>query len=180
MRPGWIPADRLDVGRGQGGHRPMVAPAVTVSNGIGFSPDGTCAYYIDSATHRIDVFSVTDDCSLVDRRPLVEIDPRDGAPDGLCVDSDGGIWVALYGGGAVRRYRPDGELDGVVAVAARQVTSCAFGGPDLGTLYITTSRENLDPDDDPLAGSLFSFRPAVRGMSTTPYRIAEPCSDQPT
>jgi sugar lactone lactonase YvrE len=74
------------------------------------------------------------------------------------------VWTALFGSGQVHRYGPDGTLDAVVEVAAQQVTACTFGGADLDELFITTSREGLGPDDDPLAGALFSARVGVRGM----------------
>jgi sugar lactone lactonase YvrE len=87
----------------------------------------------------------------------------DENPDGLTVDAEGGVWVALFGGGVVRRYTPEGRLDAVVEVPAAQVTACTFGGPRLDRLYITTSRENLAPGDDPLAGSLFAVDTGVTG-----------------
>jgi len=139
-----------------------VLDGVTVSNGLDWSPDGSLAYYDDTATHRIDVFDYDRDAGLTGRRPLVRF-PDDGRPDGLTVDADGGIWVALYGGSAVHRYRPDGVLDGVVDVPTAQVTACTFGGPGLDQLFITTSREGMGPDDDPMAGSLFRADVGVTG-----------------
>lgn len=147
----------------------VILPSVTVSNGIGFSPDGSRAYYADSPTHRLDVFTVTDAGRLIERRTLTTFDPLAGAPDGLWVDELGGIWVAMYGGGRVQRVLPDGTLDLQVAVDARQVTSCTFGGMDLSTLYITTSRENLEDGDDPLAGSIFQANVGVRGLAALPF-----------
>ncbi len=132
---------------------------VTVSNGLGFSPDGTLAYYNDTATGGVDVFDNVDD-RLVERRRFVEIDPEDGAPDGLTVDSEGGVWVALYDGSAVRRYDPDGTVSEVVELPATKVTACTFGGDDLDVLYVTTSREGLDEDQERDAGSVF----AVSGL----------------
>lgn len=137
----------------------VVLEEVTISNGLDWSPDGTRAYYVDTATGRVDVFDY--DGELRGRRTFAEIDG--GHPDGLTVDAEGGVWVALYDGGAVRRYSPDGALDAVVEVGARKVTACAFGADDLDELFITTSREELEPGDDPLAGSLFSVRPGVSG-----------------
>jgi sugar lactone lactonase YvrE len=136
---------------------------VTVSNGLEWSPDGSLAYYADTATHRVDVFDYESGAGLTGRRPFVELD-GDERPDGLTVDADGGVWVALNGSGAVRRYRPDGVLDEVVELPTAQVTACTFGGPDLDQLFITTSREGLAPDDDPVAGSLFRVDPGVRGL----------------
>ena len=138
---------------------------VSVSNGLEWSPDGSRAYYNDTPTQRTDVFDYDGDSGLTGRRPFVEI--PDGSPDGLTVDEEGGVWVALYGSGEVRRYTTDGVLDEVVEVQARKVTACTFGGPHLDELFITTSREGLEPGDDPLAGSL--FRAAV-GVSGLPVR----------
>jgi sugar lactone lactonase YvrE len=87
----------------------------------------------------------------------------DGKPDGLTVDAAGSVWVALYGGGEVRCYLPDGVLADVVHVPASNVTACTFGGPRLDRLYITTSREGLAPGDEPLAGSLFVADVGVTG-----------------
>jgi sugar lactone lactonase YvrE len=143
---------------------------VTVSNGFGFSPDGTLAFYNDTGTGRTDVFDYDREDGLTHRRPFAEVqDEEQNRPDGLTVDAEGGVWVALFGGAAVRRYAPDGTLDLVVDVGARQVTACAFGGADLDELYITTSRENLSDGDDPAAGSLFRFVPGVRGLPVLPF-----------
>src|SRR5919112_472634 len=145
----------------------VVLENVTISNGLEWSPDGSLAYYNDTPTQRTDVFDYDGGSGLTGRRPFAEIPPEAGGPDGLTVDEEGGIWVALYGGGAVRRYTPEGVLDEVVEVAAKKVTACTFGGPDLDQLFITTSREDLNPGEDPLAGSLFR---AVVGVVGLPVR----------
>jgi sugar lactone lactonase YvrE len=134
---------------------------ITVSNGLEWSPDGTIAYYNDTPTHRISIFDYDPEAGLVNRRTLADL--GDLRPDGLTVDAEGGVWTALYGGSAVHRYTPEGRLDEVIDVSARQVTACTFGGEDLDRLFITTSRENLGPDDDSLAGSLFFSDVGVRG-----------------
>ncbi|WP_432485156.1 SMP-30/gluconolactonase/LRE family protein [Kineococcus esterisolvens] len=148
-----------------------VLTGVTISNGLGFSPDGALAYYNDTPTGRTDVFDYDRDGGLTNRRPFAQVNDDSGAnnPDGLCVDAEGGVWTALFGGSAVRRYAPDGTLDAVVEVGARQVTACTFGGADLDELFITTSRENLADDDDPAAGSVFRFVPGVRGLPVLPF-----------
>jgi sugar lactone lactonase YvrE len=157
-RPGAAAMYRLD----PDGETTRVLEDLTISNGLEWSPDGSLAYYNDTATHRIDVFDYDRQSGLTSRRPFVPLSDEDN-PDGLTVDAEGGVWTALYGGGAVHRYAPNGSLSEVVEVPARQVTACTFGGPRLDQLYITTSRENLAPDDDPLAGALFRADVGVAG-----------------
>ncbi|WP_101254199.1 SMP-30/gluconolactonase/LRE family protein [Streptomyces barkulensis] len=160
-----------------GGTLSRVAPdgsAVTVladvgiSNGTGWSPDGRLMYYIDTPTRRIDVFD-TDGPEILGRRTLARIEEGAGFPDGLTVDAEGCVWVALWGGGAVRRYTPDGRLDRTVAVPASNTTSCAFGGPGLRDLYITTARTGADPAAEPLAGSLMVLPDAGEGSAQPPF-----------
>ena len=168
-----------DAGRGDGrgsvhrldpdGSVEVAWSGVTISNGFGFSPDGSRAYYVDTPTGRIDVWDYDSAAGLTGRRPLAAVE-EPGHPDGLAVDAEGYVWVALFGGGAVRRYSPEGRLDAVVEVpGASQVTAVTFGGEDLDRLFITTSRENLPDDAEPVAGSLFTFRPGVRGLPVLPY-----------
>lgn len=147
----------------------LALAGVTISNGLDWSPDGSLAYYNDTPTGRIGVFDWSPDTGLTGLRTFAEIPSADGYPDGLTVDSDGGVWVALYAGGAVRRYTPDGRLDEVITVAADRVTACTFGGDDLSQLFITTSREDLAPGEDPLAGSIFTVTPGVTGLPVTPF-----------
>lgn len=140
---------------------------VAVSNGTGWSPDGRLMYYIDSPTRRVDVFDVSDvgdDRLPLDRRPLAVVEEGAGWPDGLTVDADGCVWVALWDGGAVRRYTPDGRLDRVVELPVRRPTACAFGGPDLTDLYITTARTGLEAPH-PLAGSVLVVPGAGKGLA---------------
>ena len=145
----------------------VVLENVTISNGLEWSPDGSRAYYNDTLTQRIDVFDYDVETGLTGRRPFAEIPAEAGGPDGLTVDEEGGVWVALYGGGAVRCYTPEGVLDHVIEVPAKQVTACTFGGRDRNQLFITTSQEGLGGSEDPLAGSL--FRSAV-GVAGPPVR----------
>ena len=137
---------------------------VTVSNGTGWSPDGRLMYYIDTPTRRVDVFDHREDGTISSRRPLAEIEEGAGFPDGLTVDADGCVWVALWDGGAVRRYTPDGELDRVIELPVPRVTCCAFGGPGLTDLYVTTARVGL-ASPPPLAGSLLVVPDAGRGLA---------------
>lgn len=138
---------------------------VTISNGFAFSPDGTAAFYIDTPTGRVDVFDYAGG-ELVNRRTAVA---AAGHPDGMTVDADGNLWVADFGGAVVRHFTPGGELLTHVSVGARQVTACTFGGADLSTLYITTSRQGLAADDDPGAGAVFAVSPGVCGLPPLPF-----------
>jgi sugar lactone lactonase YvrE len=142
----------------------VVLTGVSVSNGLEWSPDGTHAYYNDTPTQRITVFDYAFESGLTRQRTFVTVPGEAGRPDGLTVDAQGGVWVALNNGGAVRRYSPAGVLDEVIELPARKVTACTFGGPHLDELFITTSRENLEPSQDPLAGSLFRARVDVAGL----------------
>lgn len=154
------------------GSATVVVDSVTVSNGFAFSPDGSSAYYVDSPTHRIDVFDYAPETGLANRRKFAEIGAGDGVPDGITVDREGGVWAACWGGGAVRRFTADGSLDEVVQVpGATQVTSCALGGPALDRLYITTSRQHLDPARAGVAGALFVVDNVVPGMPVLPAHM---------
>lgn len=164
QRPGAATLHRLD----PDGSVHAVLEGVTISNGLEWSPDGSLAYYDDTATHRTDVFDYDGAAGLTGRRPFVRF-ADDQNPDGLTVDAEGGVWVALFGGGAVHRYSPEGRLDAVVELPTAQVTACTFGGTDLDELFVTTSREGMGPDDDPVAGSLFSVAPGVRGLPVRPF-----------
>ncbi|MGV9450912.1 SMP-30/gluconolactonase/LRE family protein [Streptomyces sp. NPDC003635] len=141
---------------------------VAVSNGTGWSPDGRLMYYVDSPTRRIDVFD-HDHGSVSGRRPFAAIEDGAGFPDGLTVDAEGCVWVALWDGSAVRRYTPDGELDRTVALPTPRITACAFGGPDLTDLYVTTARVGLDAPH-PVAGSLLVVPGAGQGLAQPPFR----------
>ncbi|MEU9294477.1 SMP-30/gluconolactonase/LRE family protein [Streptomyces sp. NPDC048266] len=145
--------------------------SVTISNGLGWSPDGTRLYYADSPTGRVDVFTYdTVTGALGDRRPFAVIDS--GLPDGLTVDSEGRVWVAVWGGAEVLAFTPDGAPHARVELPASHVTSCAFAGPDLDVLVITTATVGLDEDRrraEPDAGRLFTCRPGAHGLPTPPY-----------
>lgn len=147
-----------------------VFTGVTISNGIVWNAEGDTVYYVDSPTHRIDAFDFDPEtANFSARRTVVEIPPELGMPDGLTLDSEGGLWVALWGGGAVHRYTPTGTLDEVIEVGPSRVTSCAFGGADLTDLYITTSRQGVPEGEQPGAGALFHCRPGVRGLPTPTF-----------
>ena len=154
------------------GSTSIVVEGVTISNGLQWSLDGTRAYYVDTPTRRIDVFDVDPaDGSLHDRRAFVEIgDDVAGAPDGMTIDAEGGLWVALWGGGAVRRYDMQGVLSEIVdAPGVTHTSAAAFGDPDLATLYITSSRQHLPADAEPQAGAVYAVQPGVRGTTLPDY-----------
>jgi len=140
-----------------------VLNGVTISNGLAWTADGLLAYYVDTATQRIDVFDFDPDTAeFAHRRPVVTVDFELGSPDGLTLDDEGGIWVALWDGAAVHRYTPQGVLDAVIELPTSRVTACTFGGPGLDELFITTSALGLDGRED-TAGALFRAAPGVRG-----------------
>ncbi|MET0693279.1 MAG: SMP-30/gluconolactonase/LRE family protein [Propionibacteriaceae bacterium] len=149
------------------GEAEVVLDAVTVSNGLEWSPDNSRAYYNDTPTAEISVFDWAADTGLTNRRPFVTM-PGD-RPDGLTVDAEGGVWVALFGGSAVRRYTPDGRLDEVIDLPTSQVTAMTFAGPDLDQLVITTSKEGMGNNPEPMAGALFVAVPGVRGLPVREY-----------
>ena len=145
-----------------------VETGLSVPNGMVFAPDGASAFHVDTPSGGVDTVTVDPATgALTDRRRVVEV--TGGGPDGMTVDADGGLWVALWGGGAVHRLEPTGELTDVVEVDAVQVTSCAFTGPDLDTLVITTSRQDLGPDEDRWAGAVFAAQVGRRGVAPLRY-----------
>jgi len=137
---------------------------VGLSNGLDWSDDRTSFYFADSASGGVDVFVTDPDTgTLGQRRRFVTVG---GVPDGLTLDAEGCVWVAVWGASELRRYTPDGELDTVVRLPVSQVSSAAFGGADFSTLYITTARENFTPADlreQPHAGDIFGCTPGVTG-----------------
>jgi sugar lactone lactonase YvrE len=145
----------------------VVLREVTISNGIDWSADGRLMYYVDTPTQRIDVFDFDPGEGTVrGRRPFVSVPAASGAPDGLTLDAEGCVWLALWGGGALHRYTPAGVLDRVVPLPVTHPTSCAFGGPELADLYVTTASIALPPAErerQPQAGGLFRVRPGVAG-----------------
>ncbi len=144
---------------------------VGLSNGLDWSDDRESFYFADSASGGVDVFATDPETgTLGGRRRFVTVG---GVPDGLTLDAEGCVWVAIWGAGELRRYTPGGVLDTVVSLPVSQVTSAAFGGADLGTLYITTARENFTPADlreQPYAGDIFACTPGVSGRP--PFRFA--------
>ncbi|MEV4333181.1 SMP-30/gluconolactonase/LRE family protein [Streptomyces sp. NPDC049597] len=171
----WAGTMRYDEAAG-GGSLSRVAPDGTVtevfggaavSNGIGWSPDGALMYYIDSPTRRIDVCRMSGE-RVIDRTPFATVEPGAGYPDGLTVDAAGCVWVALWDGAQVRRYDPNGRLDRTLHLPVRRPTACAFGGPGLRDLYITTARTGL-ARPHPLSGSLLVVPDAGEGLAAAAF-----------
>lgn len=161
---------RLDVGPKA---RPVL-DGLTVANGLGWSPDGGTFWFADSAERQICGFDYDPvEGGLGARRVTIPLQQTSGVPDGFCVDDEGGIWLALWGGGAVHRYLPDGRLDAIIRVPARNVTSCAFGGANGDRLFITTARRGVPEEElgaEPEAGGLFVVLPGFTGPAATPWR----------
>ena len=146
---------------------PMV-PNTTISNGMAWNDTGSTFYFIDSPTYR--VFSFHSDQTgqmLTERKECIHIPETMGIPDGMCMDAEGMLWIAHWGGGQVSRWNPrKGQLLEKIHVPAQQVTSCCFGGKDLNVLYMTTARGGLTKEQlrsSPLSGGLFSYIPGVSG-----------------
>ena len=142
---------------------------VTISNGLQWSSDGSRVFYNDTPTGRVDVFDFDGDTATFSgRRPFVTLAGGQN-PDGMTIDSEDGVWIALWGGSAVHRYDSSGRLSEVIELPVSNVTACAFGGVDRSTLYITTSRLGLEPGAEPQAGSVFSIRTKTPGARQFTY-----------
>ena len=172
----WIGTTALDFHDGggalyryDGGGLRSVIGGLGLANGIGWSRSGGRMYFVDSNAQRIWSFDYDGEPGL--RRVFARIRPDDGTPDGLTIDDEGCVWLALYGGGAVRRYAPDGTLEGVLALPAENVTSCCFGGDDGRTLFVTTAA----PD-----GRVYVADVGVAGPAAVPFRSTAPSDAEPT
>jgi sugar lactone lactonase YvrE len=148
-----------------------VLRGVTESNGLGWNPAATVFYYTDSGEQQSRVRAFGFDLptgTLGSEHDLIRFAPGDGTADGLVVDADGCLWIAMWGGGCVRRYSADGELLGAYQVPVSQPTCPGFGGPGLDELFVTTAWQGLDSERrsaEPLAGHLLRARPGVRGLA---------------
>jgi sugar lactone lactonase YvrE len=144
-----------------------------LSNGLGWSADGRTMYFVDSLAGTVARHAYSPEGDLGPGHELVSLPRTEGVPDGLCVDVEGSVWVALYGGGAVHRYRPDGRLDTVVQLPVPHPTSVAFGGPDGGRLFITTAggAGRRHPGG---VGGLWAVDPGVGGSPPPLWRHPSP------
>ncbi|MFI6518428.1 SMP-30/gluconolactonase/LRE family protein [Spirillospora sp. NPDC050679] len=171
----WVGAAAADATAGAGlllridaGGVTRVLTGLTVPGGIGWSPDGRVMYLAEGRPGRITAYAFDTRRGVPSRpRALVRLDPREGVPDGLAVDAEGCVWVATWTGRQVRRYSPGGRLLEALDVPAARVTGCAFAGPALDALVVTTGRVGDDPP--PESGRLFRFAPGVRGLPARPY-----------
>jgi sugar lactone lactonase YvrE len=169
-RPGGGTLYRLD----RDGTVEPVLDGLTISNGLGWSPDGTTMYLVDSVPGVVHAFDYDlTRGTLAGQRTLVAFGDGDGVPDGMTVDAAGDLWVAVYGGAQVRRYSPDGELLASHPIPAAQSTSCAFAGRGLDVLYVTTGTEDWDDEmraADPAAGLVYRLDPGTTGRPAAPFR----------
>lgn len=144
-----------------------VLDGIRIPNSLAWSPDGATMYFADSLDHAIDAFDYDADTGAIGgRRALARTDPP-GFPDGSAVDAEGFLWNAEFNAGRLVRYAPDGRIDRVVPTPVARPTSCCFGGPDLGTLFVTTTCQGMSESEmqaNPLAGALLAFEPGVRGL----------------
>lgn len=152
----------------------LILDGLTISNGLGWSPDGGTMYLADSGPRVIHAFAFDAARGTISQgRVLVTISEGEGAPDGLTVDAAGDLWVAVYGGGCVRRYAPDGALRQVLDVPAEQTTCCAFGGPGMSRLYVTTATEGWSDERrraEPGAGLVYRLDTDAIGRPAAPFR----------
>jgi sugar lactone lactonase YvrE len=148
---------------GPGAPRELIANA-TIANGIAWAIDGRTMFWIDTPTGRVDAFDYDPSTGAIfDRRPWITVPAEAGSPDGMCIDSEGGLWVALWGGSAVRRY-VDQKLEEVVTLPTPLVTCPTFGGPDLTQLIVTTASVGLDSGSSG-AGDLYVVDAEVCGVA---------------
>lgn len=143
---------------------------LTISNGLQWTADFLTAFYNDTETYTVSAFDWSSEEGLTNRRVFVDLREDEVRPDGLTLDAEGGVWIGLSNGAAVRRYDANGVLSDVIELPVTKATACTFGGESLDQLFITTSREGFDDDHEPAAGSLFLAEPGVKGLPVLPFR----------
>jgi sugar lactone lactonase YvrE len=151
----------------------VVLDGLTISNGLGWSPDGLTMYLVDSGPRVVQAFTFDGERGTISAGRILVTVPEDiGAPDGMTVDALGDLWVAIYDGGRVNRYAPDGSLREVYPIPTRQCTCCAFGGPDLRRLFVTTATEGWTDEQrrsDPAGGMVYSIDTDATGRPAAPF-----------
>lgn len=161
--------------RFDGAHVRTMDDGYVITNGPAVSPDGRTLYHTDTLDKRVYAFDVAPDDALSNKRVFVEI-ADGGYPDGMAVDAEGHLWVATFGGWRIDRFDAQGRKAGEVRFPCANVTKLAFGGDDLRTVYATTARKGLSPDElaaQPLAGGLFTFRLDVAGLPQHALRLQQ-------
>jgi len=148
---------------------------ITISNGIVWTKDGKTMYYIDTPTGLIKAFDFDiENSTISNERIAVRVNPEDGFPDGMTIDENDMLWVGMWNGNGVAQFNPEtGALISKISVPAHNVTSCAFGGENLETLYITSASIDMNPKERkkyPLAGSVFKVKPGVRGVKSSFFK----------
>jgi sugar lactone lactonase YvrE len=149
-----------------------VIDQITIANSLAFSPDGRTMYGVNTRANAVEAFDLDlHSGALSNRRTFLTLPREEGFCDGATVDSHGGYWLAAVGAGSLRRYRPDGTLDRVVALPFSNPTKPAFGGADLATLYVTSTRMAINIDAPGYAnnGGLFALRPGEKGIAETDF-----------
>ena len=155
------------------GHVDALDDGIWVSNGVAWSPDDKTMYFADSHVHTIFAYDYDIATGAIGRRRgFADTRDRPGVPDGASADADGFLWVAMFDGACLARFAPDGRLDRTVPVPVSRPTACAFGGPDLRTMYVTTARFRLAPEKlavEPYAGGLLALDVGVQGLPEPLY-----------
>ena len=139
---------------------------VTVSNGMGWSPDNSLFYYIDSPTREVSIYDFDlSTGSINNKRRFISFTEEDGFPDGMTIDNDGRLWIAFWGGSKIMCVNPDSKaIEELVIFPVSKITSCAFGGEKMDRLFITSAKVQVNEEDEPMAGKTFIVSPGVKGQ----------------
>jgi sugar lactone lactonase YvrE len=165
----------LHVLESDGAHR-IAVEELTLPNGLDWSPAGDVFYLADSMRHEISAwdYDLTDG-ALTGRRLFASFAPSEGMPDGLTIDTDGCLWVAMWGGHRVIRLDPAGRVVQRIELPVAQPSSCTFGGPQLDTLYVTSAADGLPPREDAVDGSVFALTGVgAQGLPVSRFGIGRP------
>lgn len=180
----WVGSMRLDASKPTGAlyrvdgsaHVERVESGVSVSNGMGWSPDYKTFYFVDTVPRIIYAYDAQPGTGEIkNKRVFAQIPEQEGRPGGLTVDAEGGVWCAIWDGWRVNRYLPDGTLDRFIDLPVPRPTSLCFGGDDLQTLYITSARTRLPAStlaEAPLSGGLFACKPGLKGIKSNFFQTS--------